>query len=395
MSNRIDIVITEAPQVNVDTPPLIDSNLTDEATSYNWVIAAQGGFKSAQLDCAMTRARAFDVLARFVSKRVIFTSPTALHPSQILWEGMVYQVSIDDGKRIVTRSMANVYNKVEVVYSGTDYTQTTPQGAQVASLILSDSASQALYGTRHLVYNVGEMNSTDATRLATILLERYGYLKTVMGGDSVGIAPDAGAVKVRIDCVGYGEVLDKFIYKSATVPSASLDTLIKTLITTHAAVGPAQVLSTDYTNVVANALTRPPWQQKNITALDYINDICAYGSGSYVEQNLFGVLENRQVFYTPFPSTVSYSQSLFDTADRIIDVSSGMAIEPWNVRPGKLISVDDILPEISAPYDFDVTDVERFMIGEVKFTAPNKLELTPWTGDPTQIILHRIGAANE
>jgi len=395
MSNRIDIVITEAPQVDTSTPPLINANLTDEATGFSWTIAAQGGFKSAQIDCVVPRARAFEILQRFTSKRVIFTSPTALNLAQVCWEGMVYQVSVDDGKRKVTRSMANVYNSVTVAYSSTDYTQATPQGAQVATVTLTDSPSQALYGFRQLVYTVGEMNSTDATRLATILLARYGYPQTVIGGESVGDAPGGNEVRVSIDCVGYGEVLDKYIYTSALTTTQSLDTLVKNVITAHATAGPTQILSTNYANVTVNSLTRPRWQLKNITALDYINDVCAYGSGSFAEQNLFGVTENRQIYYNPFPSTLSYWQSMFDSSERVYSYDSGGVVDPWNVRPGKLIAIGDILPDTGYPYDFDVTDVEQFLIGEVKFTAPNKLALTPWTGDPTQVVLHRIGAANE
>ncbi len=273
--NRIDITITEAPQVDTTTPPLNAANITDEATDFGWTIAAQGGFKTAQIDCMMTRRRAFEVMQRFLSKRIVFTSPTAPHPTQQCWEGMVYQVSIDDGKRTVTRSMANVYNRVEVAYSSTDYTQSTPQGSQTKSLLLNDTTSQALYGLRHLVYNVGEMNSTDATRLATILLARYAYPQTVIGGVSAGNVPDASGVKVTIDCVGYGETLDKYIYKDFSTPNATLDTIIRSMLNTFAVAGPTTIIKTNYTYIAANTLQRSEWQAKNITALDYVNGICA------------------------------------------------------------------------------------------------------------------------
>jgi hypothetical protein len=394
MSNRIDIVITEAPQVSASTPPLDRSNLTDETTGFSWTIAAQGGFKTAQLDCIMTRDRAFEVLQRFLSKRIIFTSPTALHPSQILWEGMVYQISIDDGKRTVTRSMANVYNRIEIIYSSTDYTQSKPQGAQQVALLLNDTTSQGLYGLRHMAYNVGEMSGTDATRLATIMLARYAYPQTVTGGQTVGGVPD-GVVKVKIDCTGYGETLDKYIYMDQSTPNATLDTLIKSVINTFAVAGPTTIINTDYTNFTANTLQRSEYQIKYITALDYINDICAYGSSSVVEQNLFGVLENRTPYYIQFPTSVSYWQSVFDQSERIYDALTGAPVDPWNMRPAKLIALTDILPNIGYPYDADVLDVKQYLIGEVKFTAPNQVELTPWTGDPTQVVLHRVSAAGE
>jgi hypothetical protein len=60
------------------------------------------------------------------------------------------------------------------------------------------------------------------------------------------------------------------------------------------------------------------------------------------------------------------------------------------VKPGRIIKFSDFVPD-AVTYNTALDDVRAFLIGSVRYIAPNLLELTPVTKDASQITIVRMG----
>lgn len=394
MSNRIDVIITEAPLISSlqripNTTQL--ANITDLVNGpYSWTIAAQGGFKTASVKLRMSLTAAFKMLNDYVGKRLIFTHPAA-PINGLCWEGMISTITVDDGKAPISRSIANTYNWVKVVYSTIDYSQPVPVlGQQKETAPALDSNSLNTYGQRQLYYSVGGMSDTNATYLREALFNKYKNPRTLATGATSGATAGIGDAEVTIDAAGYWETLDKRFYIDTFIVAASnLDVVIQDVIDPFGAPYNSFLSPDSTSGLVPNALTQSRYQDKAITIQQYLNKLCGLGHAGYFGTSFFGVYENRICYYTPFPVDKKYVMRRMDPLERIFDAGTGAEVPPWLVRPAQIVNIPDILPN-GLIYPDDVADVRSFVIGEVTFTAPNKVALTPATDDPTQVLLSRI-----
>lgn len=391
--DRIDVIITQpglisslAPTPN--TAPI--TNITDLINGpYSWTIGAQGGFKTASVSLRLPVGAAFQALNDYVGKRLIFTHPAA-PIGGICWEGMISTVTVDDGKTPISRSMANVYNWVRVLYATIDYTQSAPVlGQQKQTAAAIDTNSLNTYGQRQLYYSAGGMSDANAVYLRESLFNKYKSPRTLTTGATSGATSGMGDAVVTIDAVGYWETLDKRVYIDtfAYVPQ-TLSSLVQDIVDPLGAPYNS-FISADSSQLVSNSQTQSPYQDKAITIQQYLNKLCGFGHTGYYGPSFFGIYENRVPYYTPYPTAQKYIMRRMDPLERIYDAVTGLEVPPWMVRPAQIVNIPDILPN-GLVYADDVDDVRSFVIGEVQFTAPNKVRLKPATDDPTQVLLSRI-----
>ncbi len=392
MNNRIDILITESPIIDAAMPTL--ANITEMVDgAYTWTIGAMGGFKTAQLSLRLSALNAFKMLNAYMGKRIVFLHPTA-PAGGICWEGMVNTITVDDGRAPVSRSIANTYNWIKVIYSTVDYTQPIPiLGQQTVTASAIDGASRALYGQRQLYFSAGGLSDANAVLLREALYNKYSQPRTLATGTNTGGGVGMSDSRITFDCVGYWETLDKQFYIDtfAYVPEP-ISNIVQDVIDPAGGTFPTFV-SADQSGLVANSLTQSPWQDKYITTQQYLAKLCGFGHAGYFGPSFFGLYENRVPFYTPYPNATKYTMRRMDPLEIILDATTGRVVPPWLVRPAQIMSIPDLLPD-GVDYADDITNVRTFVIGEVQFTSPNKVRLAPQTDDPTQVILSRFGVGN-
>lgn len=116
-----------------------------------------------------------------------------------VWSGMVNEVRVTVGAFTVAATLDGMYNRIAVTY-----TESSPDGAQdtLTTDYAEDAGSIARYGTKELVYSLGQDGTTavaEAKRDALLAKRARPTLKpTVANGDS----------RALVLCVGWAETLN-------------------------------------------------------------------------------------------------------------------------------------------------------------------------------------------
>lgn len=373
MSHRIDIHLTENPKADPTMAGV--RNITDLVDgAFSWNIDAQGGFATAQLTIKTDEVTAFKFLNDYLGKRIVFTNPLAPWASMICWEGIVYTVGIDDGKTTVSRSLENLYNSVKVQYALR--AGTTIVGTVTTTAATTNATSIAAYGTREVLWQVGAHASNDeAITLRNVILSEYGQPRANLTATRMGGAIRGGEIVLTLDCVGFVEQLGKRL--PVHTYSGSYNTHISIIQTMLTAYG--DMISTDYAAFTStNTKTEFDGWEGKLPARTIIDALCAKGSNAQDYPTWFGVLEDRKAYYIETPTTPAYIIRKYDSGEKIIDATTGTVVPPWLVRPAKVVKVADLLPD-ELTYSTALGDPRQFMIGGVRFIAPNKVALTPAT----------------
>lgn len=390
MRQPIDIVVTRNPVA--DTTMSSVANVTEYLDGeFTLTTDADGGFALATVPLFMPSVEAAEVLLGWVGHRIVFLSPlqSDANAGMIVWEGMISYVDLDIGGQTISRSMADAYNRAQVLYSIIDTSTTPPTfGAQAITTAANNTASQALYGIRHLVYGVGGATSTTASQLRDVLLAQYATPRAIPGVVDVGpkASSPAGA-RVTLGCVGFIETLDKRIYtQTALTATATLDTIIKAILTD---VG--QFVSADQSRIAANTATRSRYFDGYLTARQVIGALCSLGDGTTMRRNYFGIYANRRAEYGPEPTTAAYIIHRQDASMTVIDAVNGQEVPLFLVRPGRVVRVADMLLDALNWGSDPNADPRRFVIGSVTYASSGALSIAPVVNDPSQISLARMG----
>jgi hypothetical protein len=380
-ADRIDIALTDNPVYSAAMPPWMA--LTSMVNSFEFSSTAQGGFATADVTLKCSRLLAFQLMQAGLGKRMTFRSPRVPDSSLIAWEGMVTTIHVDDGAAGISRTLLNTYNRLEVVYATVDTTTTPPTvGAQARTAQSDSAANQALYGIRHWVYPIGGSNSTNATALRDSLLTQYARERATADSHKRGQNADTiEGVSVTLSATGFIETLDKRIWRTTAATSAvTLDTLIKAILT-----GVGQHIDTDQSNIAANTYTKSQYFDQDVSARRVIDLLCALGDGATGRRSYFQIWTDRKPWYF-----VAYHARRLDAREVIIDATTGAIVPPYLIRPGKIIKWVDFIPD-ALTYSSALDDLRTMLIGEVRFTAPNMIELRPVIKDPSELTLARMG----
>ena len=385
MNYRIDAYLTNNRVVDASQSFII--SLSQYVAGMSFITSLEGGYLTATLDLSMRDVIAWDLLANKLGARVVLVNPHATNTDMIIWEGLLYAVTIDDGKNTINRSLANTYNQVRVVYSTITYNASNNPifGAQLATADANDAASQALYGIRELQYIIGGTDATSAAGLRDTLLKRYSQPQTVSQTAQRGGGGSPQSTRVTLECAGVWETLDKRFYKqTASTGNVNLDVIVKAALT-----GVAQLANSDQSNIAANAQQRSQYSQGNVTAQVLLSGLSALGGPNNLRYYL-GFYEQGKCYYAEQPTTVAYRARRLDPSESIYDATTGAIVPPWLVLPGRIIRFDDLIPD-AVTYSTTLNDPRAFLIGQVQFTAPGLVSLTPQVDDPAQLSLARMG----
>jgi hypothetical protein len=123
------------------------------------------------------------------------------------------------------------------------------------------------------------------------------------------------------------------------------------------------------------------------TALAIMKDIANKGDASD-NRHIFSVYENRIFSYDSVPDNIEYRVR---ATDGRVEKFAGGYIDPWGVRPGNWMQVDDIgigkLRDSVRPSE----DPSLIFIEKVSYTAPYGLSITGGRASTFRQMLDRLG----
>lgn len=376
--NWIQAIITESAIAYLPPMPGVE-RVKEGIQNFTFTKAAMGGNISASFSIETTEANAWRWLDVFLGKNIQFVNPAAINSDMVVWDGMIYTVTVELGGATVSRSVANVFNDISVQY--TERLTDGTAGQQKTNSPATDVTSINRYGRRVLRTSAGTMPSADADYLRDVMLQQYrNPLSSATGTNKRAAgAPISGEriVKVNVDCAGYWEFFDKCFHSDANTGTVTYNTIIGYILDSVIASN-ANLISTDRSGIAThpNSRTRYFAAGENITAQAAIETICALGDSTSSFQWCFGLGVNRKPYFRSMNFTQKYITRLGDADGAIFDVQTGNEVMPWLLEPGYLIMTADLLSD-AVNWSNGTQEARNQMIDTVQFTAPNTVTWTP------------------
>lgn len=342
---------------------IIDDSLVTKMSGYSHTISAFGGYDKATININYNQVNAEDWIDRLGFHVEVFNP--ALDK---IWEGFINKITISVGSLTVTRGpLTDIGNQVRVVYSTVDSSISPPVvGSRARTATVTADASQLRYGIIEKAVSVGGVSPGNAAVLRDSWIAENSLPET---GQSYNSGSQA-TPNITLELLGYFHWLKLFVYNDTTFGVREISDIIKDIFDYENASVNA-LYSVDQTGILTPAaidqVTIKRYTNKDLTALDRIKFCVSYGDANDVRY-LFGVYNDRKVYYNEIPDEIEYYQAITDQKQRII-TTDGVEVKPWDVRPGKWLEYTDFLVGAFSPEDFREDPRVQF-IESVTYTAP-------------------------
>lgn len=296
------------------------------------------------------------------------------HGQNKLIDGFVNNVSVNSVFLSASRGpLLDVNNRVSVMYSPKDVSVFPPiSGATTETTIANDTESQKRYGILEAVLSGGTILDDGTTNWADVMrdkhIDEFRFPSTTDKGVSLG---DESEPSVTIDVLGYYYFLSKYAYNSTTPATTTLSAQLQTIL----GADPNGVISTDYSQIEANALIVPIGEDRNRFADTIIKELITLGNDVDDTRRIFGVYNDQRVRYYNIPTEFEYEIALRDPTQNIHLFGNGPIVEPWNVEAGKWLFISDFLIG-RVPANTELKNDPRAMfIESVSYSTPFGLSL--------------------
>ena len=377
-----EVVVTVTPSigsyiqktltVNYSSPPWVNlgfGELTRFISSYSHTVSANKGYDTASISLVPTRLMIDDWIQRGLGRVIKTYNPNTVQ----VWEGFVDQIDISFGPlQMSIGPMMNIKNSVYFSYTDFDLNVKIVDFGE-------DTDSQGRYGPIQAVENSGKMTETmAASALATLLLEQA-------SPDTSYTVGTGGALTMTLQCKGFSHLFGKYVYidLSENETQTVREKLIN-VIGTH----PYSLFSQDYSQIETNTLDVPKFEADYRTAETIINELLSLGGDSDNNRRILGVGNDRVVYYKEIPSTPAYILYISSPAQEII-TTKGQSVEPWNLRAGEWMTINDFLPSLGV-----ITlgnDPRAIFIESVTYTAPYGYSIQSGNTEKLPQLLAKLG----
>jgi len=189
-----------------------------------------------------------------------------------------------------------------VVYSPILDATTAPplEGSETTTTIADDATSQTAYGILEAVVSGGKLlddgTTDDAAQLRDVYLEEN---KDPQTSEDLDFSSGATAT-VQLDLLGYVHRLGKWIYQDMTAATVQIDTKIALF----PAADPNGLLSTDVSQIAANAALTSRYEDDNRMAMDVLNEDVSLGDVANNRYTL-GLYADQRITYAATPTTAA------------------------------------------------------------------------------------------
>jgi len=379
------------PTIDTATPlytprgRLVTDTLSDILSSYQHEILADGGWWSASITISLSVQESEDWFEDGLNRHIEVYNPALA----LVWAGFVNQVTISAGTLAATRGpLLDIANRVSVVYSPILDATTAPplEGSETTTTIADDATSQTAYGILEAVVSGGKLlddgTTDDAAQLRDVYLEEN---KDPQTSEDLDFSSGATAT-VQLDLLGYVHRLGKWIYQDMTAATVQIDTKIALF----PAADPNGLLSTDVSQIAANAALTSRYEDDNRMAMDVLNEDVSLGDVANNRYTL-GLYADQRITYAATPTTAAYQHDILDQAMRVETYGNGATVDPWDVLPARWVFLYSFLPGRGQPAA--LRDDPRFLfIESVRFSAPSTVQISGQKVSRIPQMIARLGA---
>jgi len=379
------------PTIDTATPlytprgRLVTDTLSDILSSYQHEILADGGWWSASITISLSVQESEDWFEDGLNRYIEVYNPALA----LVWAGFVNQVTISAGTLAATRGpLLDIANRVSVVYSPILDATTAPplEGSETTTTIADDATSQTAYGILEAVVSGGKLlddgTTDDAAQLRDVYLEEN---KDPQTSEDLDFSSGATAT-VQLDLLGYVHRLGKWIYQDMTAATVQIDTKIALF----PAADPNGLLSTDVSQIAANAALTSRYEDDNRMAMDVLNEDVSLGDVANNRYTL-GLYADQRITYAATPTTAAYQHDILGQAMRVETYGNGATVDPWDVLPARWVFLYSFLPGRGQPAA--LRDDPRFLfIESVRFSAPSTVQISGQKVSRIPQMIARLGA---
>lgn len=334
--------------------------ITQDITSYDHSHLALGGFWNANVTIRVP----FMEIGEWIERGVGLELRVRGKARTTVFEGIVNRVSMDvGGYNVSIGPYMDICNKIKITYSVlVQLGDGTATGLRAETDYLSDTVSQGKYGILTKNFSAGGISEDYVAELQNMLLLRYA---NPAKSEDLNIPGDVGEkmVDVKLECLGYIHLLQKYFYNSETTGAQDLSSKLEDIID-------AEPNSSFAHNIAENTLQVGAFENDDNEAWGLVKGLLALGDVNYERYN-FGCYADRTIHYKAVDETIVYYRSLREGSGFLHDRLGG-TVNPWDVKPGIYLMVTDMLP--GKPVTSDINSDPRVIFAEsVQFRMPDNL----------------------
>lgn len=360
---------------------VVVAEFSTQITAYEHEILAFGGYWSARITLEDDQIDMEDWYERGLGRRIVTYSPDGV----IIWEGVVNTIRLNLGGLAASIGpYLDVANKVRLVYSYIDTTQTLPvTGLRLTTDFASNTASQTRYGIFEKILSSGGATPTTADQIRDTYLA-----ENTRPGRSQELSIGAGGGQsMELECIGVVQYLENYTYSSTTTGTQNASAKVQAVLDAD----PNSFIAQTFTFIDSNTLAVHAYDNDNRTAWNVIKETVALGDASD-NRWLFGIYAGRLAYYQQMVEQTDYMQSLSDPGQKVY-APGGATIDPWYILPGKWLQVLDFMIG-RIPDSTSLRDDPRYLfIESVTFRAPQQVMLRGGRVSRLEQKLARLGLA--
>lgn len=351
-------------------------DLTRVVNSYSHTIDAFGGYGAGTLGLVGTHHDAEVWYRDGLGRRIVSYD----HAGKVMYEAFANQITIKgSGVSISIGPLLEVTNRCRVAFTTVRYATNPPIGGQSRYTTEAEVAASILkYGILYELVDAGMMHEIVADSIRDTHLYNHAYPK----GDQDIEIPGGAAFSIEIGLLGYNSWLERYTYQQLGAGLQALSDKLRSVITYD----PNDYLSDNFINVAPNSFEVPINDDDERTAMSIVKDLVGQGDGGG-NRYLFGVYQERLVYYRPAPTSVRYHYSMHDPSQKVYD--NEVEVRPWNVMPGEWMRVADLLTGEPVPLD-PRRDPRNLFIESVTYSAPYSVAINGSELDVLPMALARL-----
>jgi hypothetical protein len=337
---------------------IVYSAFHERVNSFGCTTNANGGYWSASINLTESSIVADDWIRSGVGREITMYNGSG----SVAWQGFVNTVSVNTGAiTIKVGPLLEVVNELALTFQTRRYNTNPPIGGIRYTLdYLTDVQSQVTYGYFPGILNggTGSIEEAEAVQQTLLAQKAWPEISKSLSGSGGG-----AGYSIDLECVGYAQYLSLPVYANltGTLTQNVSDRMI-------AAIESIQQGVFETTNIRENTLQVgvPDGEVKSVWEI--IKSCVVLGDANN-DRWIFGVYEDGRCEYREVDDDLVKYDLFIASNDLIIrDVQSGTTVEPWDLKPGYWMRVNDISTPI--PVSDPHQDASLAFIESITYNAP-------------------------
>lgn len=373
MSLPVPLSISAFPPIWTGRTNLVDDSIADRLTGYDHEIRALGGMWEAKISFTATVDEINEWVLNGAGRHI-----EIYDAGGIVFEGAVNEIDASIGSLSLKRGpLLGIANRVSNAYTTTGYNTTPPIPGHPATYgPVNNTTSQELYGIIPYIIDGGTVTATEAEQDARNYLRENAFPKLTRD-----ISGGGGGVSLTLNVLGYIHWLKTEVYEqTASSGTQNLSAKLQAILAAEA----NAIFSTDYSRMATNTTAVRQYEAKQYTGWGLVKDM-VNKSDSSNNRYTFGCYAGRKIRYETAPTSVEYHYAVTGEEQRVT-TPSGQIVDPWRLRPGKWVLLEDAMQGSIMPVSSLREDLRTFFLESVTYSALFGFDLKEGNAD-------EIGAA--